>query len=61
MTSVDADRLKSTSTDVIISNNGPIQSEDVYVLLPCRMMDLDQVCTSSTLDIISNECKTFHA
>ena len=36
--------LKSASTDVIISNHG-------------HMMDVGQVCTSSALHIILNECK----
>ena len=65
--------LKSASTYVIISNNGPFQilrfmvdlllskrrhfqCEDIYLLLPYHMMDVGQVCTSSALHIISNEC-----
>ena len=64
--------LKLASIDVIISNHGPIlrtmvdsllsngrpfEREDLFVLLPCHMMDVGQVCTSSALYIISNECK----
>ena len=64
--------LKLASIDVIISNHGPIirsmadsllsnrrpfESENLFVLLPCHMMDVGQVCTSSALHIISNACK----
>jgi hypothetical protein len=49
--------LRSMS-DLLLSNRRPFQSEDLYVLLPCHMMDVGQVCTSSALHIISNECKT---
>ena len=45
--------------DLLLSNQrGFFQSEDLYVLLPCHMMDVGQVCTSSaSLHIISNECE----
>jgi len=43
--------------DLLLSNRRPFQSEDLYVFLPCHMMDVGQVSTSSALHIISNECK----
>jgi hypothetical protein len=64
--------LKLASIDVIISNHGPIlrsmadsllsnrrpfESENLFVLLACHMMDVGQVCTSTALHIISNACK----
>ena len=45
--------------DLLLSNQRPFQSEDLYLLLACHMMDVGQVCTSCELHIISNECKTF--
>jgi hypothetical protein len=42
--------------DLLLSNRRPFQSEDVYVLLTCHMIDVGQVCTSA-LHIISNEYK----
>jgi len=35
--------------DLLLSNRRPFQSEDLYVLVPCHMMDVGQVCTSSAL------------
>jgi len=47
-----------TMVNILLSNRRPFQNEDLYVFLPCHLMDVGQYSTSSALHIISNECKT---
>ena len=49
-------QILRSMANLLLSNRRPFQSEDLYVLLPCHMMDVGQICTS-VLHIISNECK----
>ena len=44
--------------DLLLSYRRPFQSEDLYVFVPCHMMDVSQVCTSSALHIIVNKRKS---
>ena len=50
-------QILRSMVDLLLSNRRRFQSEDLFVLLSCRMMDVGQVSTSSVLHIISNECK----
>ena len=43
-------------TALLLSNRRPFQSENLYVLLLCHMMNVGRVGTY-VLHIISNECK----
>ena len=52
-------QILRTMDDVLLSNQRPFQSKDLCVILPCLMMNVGQVCTSSALHITSNECKTY--
>ena len=52
---IDSDR-RPTMADLLLSNRRPFQCEDLYVLLPCHLVDVGQVC-ASVLHIISNEWK----
>jgi len=40
--------------DLLLSNQHPFQSEDLYVLLPCHMMDVGQVYASSAFRLLWN-------
>jgi hypothetical protein len=35
--------------DFLLSNRRPFQWEDMYVLLPCHVMDVGQICISSAI------------
>ena len=51
-------QILKSMVDLLLLNRLPFQSEDLYVLLPCHLMDVGEVCTSSALYIISKECTT---
>jgi hypothetical protein len=51
-------QILRSMTDLLLSNRQPFQNEDLCVLLPCHIMNIGQVCTTSALHITSNECKT---
>ena len=35
--------------DLLLSNRRSVQCEDMHMLLPCHVMDVGQVCTSSAI------------
>ena len=45
-------QILRSKADLLLSNRHPFQKEILYVLLPCHMMDVGQICTSSALHII---------
>jgi hypothetical protein len=47
-------QILRSMTDLMLSNQHPFQSEDLYVLLPCHIMDVGQVYTSSTFRLLWN-------
>jgi hypothetical protein len=45
-------QILRSMTDLMLSNQHPFQSEDLYVLLPCHILDVGQVYTSSTFRLL---------
>jgi len=43
--------------DLLLSNRRPFQSEELYVLLSCHMMDVGQVCTLSDTTLSNKVCQ----
>jgi hypothetical protein len=46
--------------DLLLSNRRPFQYEDMHMLLPCHVMDVGQVCTSSTIAYYFRRQSSWH-